>query len=129
MPDVNIKGFEELDRQLEKLSLVGQRAVLVKAVRAGAEPIRRQASDNAPKATGGLAGDIVTQLRTSENSIDQVVVRIGPTKKHFYGSFHDRGTKFLTATHWLMRAFEQQQGAATALIAETLKTEIAKALK
>lgn len=127
--DVNIKGFEELEQQFEKLKLVAQRAALIKAVRAGADPLRQEIANSAPKDEGGLANDIVTQLMTSQNSVDSVAIRVGPSKKHFYGSFTDRGTKFIHGTHWMMDAFHRQLERIKALMGEVLRDEISKGLK
>ncbi len=129
MPEANISGFQELDAAFQELAYVAQRAVLVKAVRAGSEPIVSGAVANAPSDSGNLKSQITTQLMNSQNSVDEVVVRIGPTRKAYYGSYTDRGTKFIHAIHWMTRAFQQNIQAATDRIAEVLKVQIAKATK
>jgi HK97 gp10 family phage protein len=127
--DVQISGFPELDAALNELSLVAQRAVMVKAVRAGSEPLVAAFKANAPIATGNLQRQISTQLLNSQNTVDQVAMRIGPTKKGFYGSYRDRGTRFLRATHWFMLAFSQTLQAARDRMVDVLKQEIAKVKK
>jgi hypothetical protein len=66
---------------------------------------------------------------TSENTVDEVTIRIGPTTKAFYGSFQDRGTKNVSGKHWFTRAVDNATPAALDAIAGALKTEIEKATK
>lgn len=129
MPEVIIGGFDNLDKDLQELARVTQRAILIKGVRNGAIPIVAAVKSAAPKASGALAESISTQLMTRDNSIDQVTIRIGPTKKGFYGSFHDRGTKEITATHWFMNAFRGAMETAKSEMIRVLREQILKATK
>lgn len=120
----NIIGFDELERQFNLLSLVGQRQVLTRAAKAGAEVIRSAAASNAPRRTGRLAETMTTSISGRDTSIDQAVVRIGAAKTAFYGSFLERGTRFIHSRPFLQPAFEQNVDQAIETASEVLKQEI-----
>ncbi|MBC7193868.1 HK97-gp10 family putative phage morphogenesis protein, partial [Marinobacter sp.] len=88
---VRITGASELTR---RLNVLGEKAkeVIEPATRAGAEVIRKAASDNAAKgkyATGELADHIVAEVKDVQPL--KATIAVGPDKDHFYGLFVEFG--------------------------------------
>jgi HK97 gp10 family phage protein len=125
MPEI-FRDFNALAKQFEDLSYSVQKKVLVKAAKAGAQVIRDEAERLAPKLTGELAkNEIVTIAGTGSNAAE-VVVKIGPDKKHFYGLFQELGTAHQPAQPFLEPALESQRDAALNAARDVLAEEIDK---
>lgn len=93
--------------------------VLIQAASAGAEPIREQAGQNAPRDTGALARLEITKVASKQQ--DRVIVKIGPSKDVFYGLFVELGTVHMAPEPFLAPALEQKSGEATQETANVLQ--------
>lgn len=123
-----IRGLDELEAKLKKLSRVGQRKVLQKALKIGAEPIRQEAEDTAPRDTGRLAENEIVSLSQAESAPDQAVVKIGPSMQAFYGLFDELGTVFMVAQPFLEPALQRKKDEAIDQASAVLKDEVDKAV-
>ena len=101
------KGDKDLERKLKMLGSTIMANVLEEAVIAAGEPIRDQASANAPRKTGRLAGDI--HVEVGEKSVGKVEVKIGPGKDSFYGKFVELGTVSTPPSPFLRPAVKQRK--------------------
>jgi len=103
-----IKGLDELVRNYDKLTL---KDINTNAALAGAEVIREQASQNAPRGeTGNLARLEITKVAVKKQ--DRVIVKIGPSKDVFYGLFIELGTVHMAPNPFLGPALEQKMSEA-----------------
>lgn len=104
--NLEVKGFEEMQKNLEKISKVIAVQAAEAAIAASAEVIRsamassapvdnRQHFYNSPHPAGQLAKNIIifkTKSRRLDNPIPRTLV--GPEKrKGFYGLFYEKGRK------------------------------------
>lgn len=119
-----IQGARELERVLKRLPAQIRGKVLQSAVMAGAAPIRREAKANAPVDDGTLRKSIVA--RKDKASGASAAVKIGPTRKGFYGLFAEFGTSRQSAKPWLRPAFESTKRAALERIGKALARNIEK---
>lgn len=120
-----LHGARELERVLKLLPKQIRGAVLQRSVMAGATPIRKAAKANAPRASGALANSIVA--RKDKTAGASAAVKIGPTRKRFYGLFAEFGTSTQPAKPWLRPAFETTKGEALNRIGKALGRNIEKA--
>lgn len=93
---VKVKGWQEIQQKLNRLTNELRAQVLVDAAMAGAEVIRHEASRRAPRRTGSLAEHIVAEV-TGKGS-HWVRVDIGPDRDHFYGRFIEFGHALVRVT-------------------------------
>ena len=140
MADEYIEGARQLSVALKELPDNIGRNVLRRAVSAAAAVVRDQARQNAPVDTGEMKRDIMTKRERTQNNLSarySVFVRTGKKSRmagakrnverdSFYWRFVEFGTSKMAAQPFMRPAWQQQQGAAAALIVETLKTEIPK---
>jgi HK97 gp10 family phage protein len=122
-----IIGLEAFLEKLRALERSVQRQALTKAVRAGAEEIRQQAAGLAPRETGNLASAQTIQI--IESRAEEVIARIGPGRKGFYGLFQELGTRRAAAQPFLKPAFDQRQRQALEIASWHLKESIEKAVR
>lgn len=128
-----VGGLAELDQRLRQFTLKLQRTMVRRAMRAGARPIQAAARQKAPLGRreyiyGGRrvkSGRKVGQLRRGITVREgrgrqgaEVLMRIGPNARSFYGAFIERGwtptgptgklrkREYITRTH--ARAYRQQ---------------------
>jgi HK97 gp10 family phage protein len=103
-----IKGLDRIVRNFDKLTL---RDINTNAALAGAEVIREQASQNAPRGeTGNLSRLEITKVAVKKQ--DRVVVKIGPSTTAFYGMFIELGTVHMAPEPFLGPALEQKMSEA-----------------
>ena len=128
-----IIGLEAFEQRLKSLEATVQQALLVKAAKEGAELIRAEAERRAPRLkysahprryAGLLAHS--QMLSVAEQTANEVVVRIGPSKDAFYGLFQELGTVHHPAQPFLLPAFEDRKMEALQIASELLKDEIEK---
>jgi len=119
---VNITGEKELLRKLKSLpkEIAGEH--LERAVLEGAEIIREEASNRAPRRTGKLAANIVTEVEEKEKN--RATVNIGPAKEVFYGLFVERGTSKMRAKPFLRPAIDEKKEEAEKAIINALKRRL-----
>lgn len=122
MAEIRLRGAKELLQKFKQLedSIAG--ATLEKAALAGAEIVREDASRRAPRRTGNLAKNIVTE--TAEKSRTKAVVNVGPNKKAWYGRFVELGTSKMAPKPYLMPAFEANKRKAEQVIRDVIKREL-----
>jgi HK97 gp10 family phage protein len=102
MPN-SIKGLGRLTRNFDKLTL---KDINTNAALAGAEVIREQASQNAPRDTGALSRLEITKVAVKKT--DRVIVKIGPSKDVYYGLMQEMGTVHMAPNPFLGPALEQK---------------------
>lgn len=121
-----VEGMQELLAKLGTLdSLVMQKKIVARAVRAGAEPIRARAEELAPVLTGTLRESMM--ITVAEQTATEAIGKIGPARKGFYGTFEEFGTAYIAADPFLRPAFDEERDAALKIIGETLASEFEKA--
>ena len=91
MPEalVTVRGLTELSAALHQLGDAAKGEVLADGIRAGAEVLRVDVSDAAPRRTGRLARAIVTDYSSSAPGL--ATARIGPAREVFYGGIVNQG--------------------------------------
>ena len=126
MPDV--EGLDGLLSKLEGLdSLVKRKNAIVRALRAGAEPIRARAGELAPFRTGRLKESMM--ITVSDQTATGAIAKIGPSREAPYGSPNEFGTAHMAAHPFLKPAYDEKVGEATRIIGERLAAEIEKAMR
>lgn len=104
---VQVIGFRELDEALAQLPATLRRDLVLRALKKAAAPMAREAKARArrqanPRRRGGrpaselkpLADSItVSAVRSNSAFPNEVAVKLGPDKDHFYGLFVEKGTK------------------------------------
>ncbi len=123
-----------MDDLLAQLSAIGERVATRaenKALREGAEVLRREVSTRAPQppsaryATGKLAENIVkTGVKTSRGGIKYV--EVGPSEDVFYGLFLEFGTSKMRAQPFIAPALEEKRSEIFDTMAGVLRKEIEK---
>lgn len=95
MAGIEMKGFEELKRDVERFSKTVQDEALTAAEEAAANAVVKIIEAVAPRETGDLAGSIKiveSQDRQQMTGNPRKRLLIGPTKKKgYYGFFLDKG--------------------------------------
>jgi len=113
-----MEGIEKVLVRLNQISF-DIVADLETAAKAGARVIRDTAKDNVPVRTGTLRDSIT--IETVEKDENEVVVRIGPQKKAFYGLFLEYGTSKMAARPWLRPAVDEKQQEALEAVEKVLQ--------
>ena len=111
-----------LDRLAGVESLVTQKRIIARAIRAGAEPIRARAEELAPIETGVLRESMT--INVTEQSATEAIGKIGPARRGFYGTFDEFGTAHQAAQPFLRPAYDERLAEAVGIISETLANEI-----
>lgn len=93
MPEI-FKDAKELERKFNEQGHFMRRQLLTKGTRKGAEVIQAQQELTAPRDTGFLADEILIRIDGANSSAAEVVAKIGPSQKAFYGLFQEFGTAF-----------------------------------
>lgn len=119
-----LQGIEQLDSKLNQLKFSVQQKMLMAALKKSAEVTRLRAAENAPVLTGKLRGAIRVATAPSLSSAYVAVVRVGPSRKGFYGSFQEFGTSFHTPQSFLGPAFEETEQQVMARTAEEFKRAV-----
>ncbi len=120
-----IQGLEQFEAKMKTLPLIVQRKVLVAAVKDAGEIIRQGAQDDAPVLTGHLSAGEVISVVASQSNAYYVLIRIGPSRKVFYGIFPEHGTAYMEAEPWLEPSFENRTKAlALARVSKAFKEAI-----
>jgi HK97 gp10 family phage protein len=114
MIEFKVSGFKELERNLRKLPQEIAGKVLRESLRKAAQPVVEQAKTAAPRSTdpgsqGHLADSIALRSFKTEGLDDlEVNLWLGPSPKHFYGMFHEFGTRKMPARPFLRPAWDAQ---------------------
>lgn len=130
MPE--IEGLDHLLKQLDDLaSLVTSKKLIVRALRAGAEPVRERAEQLAPDdptTPGSRIRESMMASVTDQTGIG-AVAKVGPSRKGFVGQFQEWGTAHIAAKPFLMPAFEEKKAEAVRIIGDTLAEGIETEMK
>lgn len=86
---MKVEGGDKLARRLQMLAEETARKHMREAVLEGAEVIRVEASEKAPRKTGTLAEDIQKEIKKQTKS--RVEIHVGPGKKGWYGRLVEEG--------------------------------------
>ncbi len=147
MPDlieVEISGGEEIFEKLENFPRRIGKAIVKKALRAGAAVFRDEMARRAPKGWhvfrkteykgqkykgrsrdfGVLSRSIRTSLSVRGDELEGVA-SIGPSKKAFWGLFQEFGRRGAQAQPFIVPAFDAAKGAALEAFIKTAKEELA----
>jgi HK97 gp10 family phage protein len=123
---IRIEGLKELEMRLKALPQKIAGKALYSGLMAGAEVIRKEAANRAPKKTGRLKRNIVKRREKAPPGLSASVV-IGVRKEAFYWRFVEFGTSKLPARPFLRPAFDTQKEAAAGRIAAKLRERIIRA--
>jgi HK97 gp10 family phage protein len=115
---LQLHGMQELLRQLERM---GTEAEQVKkdALLAGAEMVKKAASEKAPRDSGKLSENIVISDIKEDGTVD-----IGPDRDRFYGLFLEFGTSKMAAKPFLQPAFEENKVQVQQKMADVIRREL-----
>jgi HK97 gp10 family phage protein len=89
-----VRGLAQFKRNVATLKDQVELRAAVRAVEAGAAIFQRGMSARAPRETGQLASDILVELHVIRGAI---VARVGPSRRSFYGTFLEFGTRYRAA--------------------------------
>lgn len=120
---MRFEGGSELAAGLAKLSQGVSKRILNKALLAGGEPIRHQASINAPYDPGppDIKDNIVASTVRSD---EQAAVAVGPRKGFAYGLPNEVGTARQPARPFVRPAFDTQKEKALGAVNLVLRAEL-----
>lgn len=122
--EFRVEGLDDLMASLNSLEEKIATRAENKALREGAEVLRKGISKRAPRDTGGLAENIVMSgVKQSELG---KCIEVGPDKKHFYGLFHEFGTVKISAHPFMGPALEEDSKAVMDKMAGVLREELKK---
>lgn len=120
-----VEGLEELERQFDRLADTSKRKVMMKALNAGAAPIKKEAKANAPVDKGVLKSQIRSkQMKYTEKP----AVGIYISGKAFYWYFIENGTSKMAAAPFLRPAVDSKHEEGVNKFKEKWKVEIDKVL-
>lgn len=123
------KNAKDLEKAFNKLGFSRRQVVLIKAAKAGAEIIRQDAAWRAPRETGRLQEEMILTTAGTESNAAEVTVKIGPSRRAFYGLFQEIGTAHHATQPFLEPALKAKKSEAYAAVAKELwaaiKREIA----
>lgn len=136
MITVRIEGAAEIQKVLDTLPKRIQGKVMVAALRAGGNEIRKDAkarvpirSEPGPKPLkkGSRRGRLPGFLRASiivRKVPGADMIEVGSSKRAWYGRLLEFGTRYMSARPWLRPAFDEKGPAALAKIGESLRKNI-----
>lgn len=120
-----VEGLEGLERQFDRLADTSKRKVMMKALNAGAAPIKKEAKANAPVDKGVLKSQIRSkQMKYTEKP----AVGIYVSGKAFYWYFIENGTSKMAAAPFLRPAVDSKHEEAVDKFKEKWKAEIDKVM-
>lgn len=119
--------MDALMRDLDRLTFRQGEQILSKAGRRGGRLLAEEEEHLVPRDTGKLAANI--KVNVTEKSATEVIINIGPSRKAFYASFRNWGTKYKRGEHFVERAWTNKNQEAYAVIKYDLGKFIDKALR
>lgn len=123
--DFRIEGLDELENQFDRLADTSKRKVMMKALNAGAAPIKKEAKANAPVDKGVLKSQIRSkQMKYTEKP----AVGIYVSGRAFYWYFIENGTSKMAAAPFLRPAVDSKHEEAVDKFKEKWKAEIDKVM-
>ncbi len=127
MPRKNavLLGGPESVRAMKAMGKAVTRQILLRGLRKGGTPVRRDMRRNAPRRTGKLHRSIV--MRTLREALP--TIGIGPTRDVWYAHFSEFGTSSEPAQGWARRAWDENHRAIPKRFAESVHKDIIKQAK
>lgn len=123
--DFRIEGLDELESQFDRLADTSKKKVMMKALNAGIQPIKKEAKARAPERTGLLKKNIRSkQMRYTEKP----AVGIYISGKAYYWYFIENGTSRMAAAPFLRPAVDSKHEKGVNKFKEKWKVEIDKVL-
>ena len=117
---IHLEGADELNNALRSMHDQAAGRLLKEASEAGAEVIRAEAANIAPRDTGllseSLADRAISRQRVGRSQID-----IGPTRMAWYGQLLEKGTSKMAARPFLRPAFDSKRAEAVAAVRAILR--------
>lgn len=101
---LNRKSVKQLDISLDVISRLYSRRFLTATLKEMSKPFQKAAKRNAPKLTGMLAKGVKPRIRKRLRTM--VIVKVGPSKKEFWGMFQEFGTAHHAAQPWMAPAWD-----------------------
>ena len=101
----NTPAAKQLDRALDVISRLYTRRFIVATLKVMSKPMSKAAKRNAPRLTGMLAKNVKVRVRSKMRTL--VIVKVGPSKKEFWGMFQEFGTANQSAQPWMLPAWEE----------------------
>lgn len=101
-----IEGLDELEEAFTAGSKRAVRKFLQRVEQRAAKVLRMALSEEAPYDTGALSEDIHIQTLQGDGTL---TVRVGPSKRTFYGMFQEFGTIHTPAQHWMELTAKEHQ--------------------
>ena len=116
--NIKVKGGEELAKNIRRLGIKMEEAIKP-GLEKGAEIVRVDASDRAPRRRGKLAADIV------KSKVEKNEIKVGPGKDVWYGKFPELGTSRMSARPYLRPALDENKDK----INEAIRKELSKVIE
>lgn len=123
--DFRIEGLDELESQFDRLADTSKKKVMMKALNAGIQPIKKEAKARAPERTGLLKKNIRSkQMRYTEKPSVGIYI----SGKAYYWYFIENGTSKMDAAPFLRPAVDSKYEEGVNKFKEKWKVEIDKVL-
>lgn len=128
---MKVEGGDKLARRLQMLAEETARKHMREAALEGAEVIRVEAAEKAPRKTGTLAEDIQKEIKKQTKS--RVEIHVGPGKKGWYGRLVEEGHSIVqnkkvvghvSPKPFLRPAFDEKTDEAQNVIAAELRRRL-----
>lgn len=128
-----IKGLEQLIKNLNSLPEKLEKKVVRKAVRKGANIVRDKARELVDKDTHNLEKSIVTSNAKVEGKIAcKVSLKQRKTKKAkdpYYGYFKELGTSKMAASPFMRPAVDESEGEVLNVVVNEIKSNLDEVIK
>lgn len=121
---VALEGMEELTRKLRGMENATSGAVLLGAVVAGGEIVKRGASRRAPRRTGKLATNIEQQVVEAKK--DKAATHIGPSREAWYGAIVEIGTSHSAAQPFMRPTMDEDKARIVREVNKALRIGVLK---
>lgn len=102
-----MEGMEEVLRTFRQLEGAAQADTLADGAEFAAEPMRRAASNRAPRRSGELSRGIMKEI--AEKRMGRASVDVGPHADEFYGRFIEKGWLNVPPRPFLRPAFDKEK--------------------
>lgn len=130
MATIELRGLEQVKREMKRLEPRLQKNILRGAVAKVASEIRNDARINTAIDEGTLKRSIKSRRRRGRKHVIRASVIVTDPKWRFveFGHF-DRGGNLIPGVHFITRAYEKMRSRVDQVMANYMRTRIEKALK
>ena len=101
-----IEGLKELSDRLATLPAKAAKRYLSKCAEPAATVVLDAMAATVPVGIGILEEELDWQKKWLNGDETTMVIKVGPLKPAFWGSFQEFGTRFQAGQHWMSRAWE-----------------------